>query len=67
MAGTCAKNVWGNADRHRVITLWRLPTFRADDLVSEITDALTVAGNYVTLISMEPTHRLADFTRTARQ
>jgi hypothetical protein len=60
-------SAWGSPDRLLAITNVAERRSGSEDLVTEIAEALAVAGEYVARIDVQPTQRVVDFTWVARQ
>ena len=60
-------NPWGNPERFFAITDAAQRRAEVEDLVSEIAQALAIAGEYRTRIDLQPTQRVVDFNWAAHQ
>ena len=60
-------NPWAHHDRFSAINDAATRRARTEDLVAEIAAALSVAGEYVARLDLQPTQRIVDFNWAARQ
>lgn len=60
-------NLWSSPDRFEAIKHEGARRSATELLVAEIADMLSVAGQYVARIDLQPTQAIVDFNWTARQ
>lgn len=60
-------NLWGTPDRFLSIRDTADRRAEAEELIASISVALSVAGEYVARIDLQPTQRIVDFNWAARQ
>lgn len=60
-------NPWAHNDRFSLISDAATRRARSEDLIAEIAGALSVAGEYVAHLDLQPTQGIVDFNWAARQ
>lgn len=60
-------NLWGSPYRFLAISDTADRRSEAEDLIAEIAGQLSLAGEYVARLDLQPTQRIVDFNWAARQ